>query len=256
MPKDTSWGKVADWYDKHLEGDNTYHAQVVLPNLLRVVDLKKDESLLELGCGQGFFVEEFSKISKNVVGVDLGKELIDIAKKNLPAQAGIPNAKFLAGNAEDQKILPGEKFDVVTVILALQNMKDLGAVVKNFERLLKDDGRVVLVLNHPAFRIPQNSGWGISDDKKTQYRRVDAYMSETEVKIDMNPGKILNKKITMSYHRPLQVYSKAFAKEGFAIIKIEEWISHRKSEPGPAAKAEDRARKEIPLFMCLVLKRI
>ena len=254
MKKDTSWGKVADWYDKHLDGDNTYHAQVVLPNLVRVVDLKPEESLLELGCGQGFFVEEFSKISKHVVGVDLGKELIEIAKKNLPAQAGIPNAKFLAGNAEDQKILQGEKFDAIIIVLALQNMKDLGAVVKNMSRLLKENGRVVIVLNHPTFRIPKQSSWGTDTAAKSQYRRVDAYMSELEAKIDMNPGKLLGP-VTLSYHRPLQVYSKSFAKEGFAITKIEEWISHRKSEKGPMAKAEDKARKEIPLFMCLVLKR-
>lgn len=248
MKKDTSWGKVADWYDKHLDSDNTYHAQVVSPNLMRVVDLKPNESLLELGCGQGYFVEEFSKVSKKVVGVDLGKELIEIAKKN------IPNAKFIAGNAEDQKILQGEKFDVVTVVLALQNMKDLGAVVKNFSRLLADDGRVVIVLNHPAFRIPKQSSWGTDAEVKSQYRRVDAYMSELEAKIDMNPGKLLSP-VTLSYHRPLQVYSKAFAKEGFAITKIEEWISHRKSA-GPHAKMEDKARKEIPLFMCLVLRKI
>ena len=61
-PKDTSWGNVAEWYDKHLNDDNTYHSQVVLPNLLRVVDLGSNESLLELGCGQGFFLEKFSVI--------------------------------------------------------------------------------------------------------------------------------------------------------------------------------------------------
>lgn len=249
MKKDTSWGKVADWYDKHLDGDNTYHAQVVLPNIVRVVDLKPDESLLELGCGQGFFVTEFSKISKHVVGVDLGKELIEIAKKN------IANAKFLAGNAEDQKILQGEKFDAIIIVLALQNMKDLGAVVKNMSRLLKKDGRVVIVLNHPTFRIPKHSSWETDREAKAQYRRIDAYMSEMETKIDMAPG-AGSGEYTLSYHRPLQVYSKSFLKEGFAITKIEEWISHRKSEKGPMAKAEDKARKEIPLFMCLVLKRL
>jgi ubiquinone/menaquinone biosynthesis C-methylase UbiE len=249
MKKDTSWGKVAGWYDKHLENENTYHAQVVAPNLLRVVDLKPSESLLELGCGQGFFVEKFAALSKHVVGVELGKPLVEIAKKN------IPHARFLVGNAEDEKILPGQAFDVITIILALQNMKNLDAVVKNMSRLLKSDGRAVLVLNHPAFRVPKKSSWGIDDTEKIQYRRVDAYMSEQEVTIDMTPGNTVKKITTMTYHRPLQVYAKAFSKHGFAIMKIEEWISHRKSE-GPHAKMEDTARKEIPLFMCLVLKKI
>ena len=134
-------------------------------------------------------------------------------------------------------------------------MKDLSAVAKNLTRLLKKDGKVVIVLNHPAFRVPQHSGWGTDTEKKVQYRHVDTYMSEMEIKIDMTPGKAVNKKMTLSYHRPLQVYSKAFSKEGFGIVKIEEWISHRKSD-GPHAKMEDKARKEIPMFMCFVLKKI
>lgn len=250
MKKETSWGGVADWYDKHLDAPLTYHSQVLLPNLLRIVGLKQNESLLELGCGQGFFLDKFSEISPNITGVDLGKPLIDIAKKKFP------KIKFMVGNAEDQKLLPNETFDVITVILAIQNMKDLHAVALNFKRLLKDGGKICIVLNHPAFRIPKSSSWGVDAENKIQYRRIDEYMSESEVSIDMTPGKEIEKKTTMSYHRPLQVYSKVFSKAGFGIVKIEEWISHRKSEPGPFARAEDKARKEIPLFMCLVLRKM
>ena len=250
--KNTSWGKVANWYDSHLGDDNTYHAQVIAPNLLRVVDLKPTESLLELGCGQGYFLNLFSNVSKNLKGIDLGRELIKIARtKN-------KDIDFIFANAENQSILKDKNgsFDAITIILALQNMKNLSAVVKNISRLMKDNGRAVIVLNHPAFRIPQSSSWGRDEKEKIQYRRVDEYMSEVEKKIDMTPGKSKDKQFTFSYHRPLQVYSKAFAKEDLTIVKIEEWISHRKSENGPWAKAEDKSRKEIPLFMCLVLKKI
>lgn len=251
MKKDTSWGKVADWYDKHLDTDDTYHAQVVAPNLLRVVDLKPDESMLELGCGQGYFLNLFSKISPNLTGVDLGKELIQIARKKNR------EIEFIFANAENLNLFKNEdkKFDVITVVLALQNMKNIYAVAQNISRLLNDNGRAVIVLNHPSFRIPQYSSWQRDEEQKSQYRRIDVYMSEIEKKIDMTPSKKTDKEFTTSYHRPLQVYSKAFAKEGMAIVKIEEWISHRKSEMGPWSKAEDRSRKEIPLFMCLVLKK-
>lgn len=249
-PKDTSWGNVAEWYDKHLNDDNTYHSQVVLPNLLRVVDLGSNESLLELGCGQGFFLEKFYVVSKNLTGVDLGKALIEKAKeREVPAE-------LIVASADDQNLLKGKTFDVITIILALQNMKNISAVVQNVSRLLKPNGRVCIVLNHPAFRIHQHSAWGMDKEPKLQYRRVDSYMSEFEAKIDMTPGKKFKKEFTQSYHRPLQVYVKTFAKEGFAVTKLEEWISHRKSENGPWAKAENNARKEIPLFMCMVFKKL
>jgi ubiquinone/menaquinone biosynthesis C-methylase UbiE len=246
----TGWGKVAQWYDSHLQNDDTYHAQVVVPNLIRLINLQKTESLLELGCGQGFVIEKFLPFSKKLTGVDIGKELIEIAQKNHK------EIVYVVGSAEDPQILKGQTFDVITIVLAIQNMKHLSLVVENISRLLAPQGRVYLVLNHPAFRIPQHTTWMFSEDKKTQMRVVDLYMSEKEISIDMNPGQTENKKITPSFHRPLQVYSKAFAKQNFAITKIEEWMSHKTSQPGPQAEAENKARKEFPMFMCLELKKV
>jgi ubiquinone/menaquinone biosynthesis C-methylase UbiE len=248
----TGWGKVANWYDKHLNEEDTYHSKVVAPNLLRLVDLKQNESLLELGCGQGFFTEKFFTISKDINGVDIGDQLINIAKRNNS------EIKYLVGSADDETILNGQTFDVITVILALQNIKNLPAVSNNIARLLKENGRAYIVLNHPAFRIPQNSDWIYDDKKKIQARKIDAYLNQIEITIDMNPGEIRkgDKKFTKSFHRSLQDYSKSFAKNKLAITKIEEWISHKKSEDGPRAKAEDLARKEFPLFMCLELKKL
>ena len=41
------------------------------------------------------------------------------------------------------------------------------------------------------------------------------------------------------------------AKEGFAVKRLEEWISHKESMVGPRKIAEDNARKEIPIFMMI-----
>jgi ubiquinone/menaquinone biosynthesis C-methylase UbiE len=245
----TGWGNVATWYDGHLKDDDTYHAKVIVPNLTRLVALKTTESLLELGCGQGYVLEKFLKYSTNLTGVDIGTELVEIAKKNNP------KISYHTASADDQRILEGEKFDAIIIVLALQNMKNLSGVVDNVSRLLKKEGRAYLVLNHPAFRIPQNSDWLFDDKKGVQARRVDRYMSEIEISIDMTPGRKADKEMTRSFHRPLQVYSKAFGKQGFAITKIEEWISHKESQKGPRAAAENAARKEFPMFMCLELRR-
>jgi hypothetical protein len=47
------------------------------------------------------------------------------------------------------------------------------------------------------------------------------------------------------------VYSKALEKAGFLIQRLEEWESDRESEKGPRQKAENKARKEIPLFLMI-----
>ena len=105
-------------------------------------------------------------------------------------------------------------------------------------------------MNHPAFRIPKQSSWEYDDKKKVQFRRVDQYIADSRTAIDMHPG-MKNSPQTLTFHRPLQYYFKLLSKAGFAVDKLEEWISHKESDSGPRALAENRARKEIPLFLYL-----
>lgn len=241
--KKTSWGKVAKWYHELLEGEGTYQKDLILPNLLRLLDIKKREKILDLACGQGFFAREFYKQGAEVVGVDISKELIYIARKNSPKEI-----EFKAGSADSLPFIKNKTFNKATLILAAQNIENIQGVFRESSRILKDDGSLYIILNHPAFRVPKASSWGWDEENKTQFRRIDAYLSEARSKIQMHPGDKPNE-YTISFHRPLQFYFKALQKNGFCVSRLEEWNSHKKSRPGPRAAAENRARKEIPLFL-------
>ena len=117
-------------------------------------------------------------------------------------------------------------------------------------RVLKPGAPFVVVLNHPSFRQPRQSGWGWDEARKLQYRRVDAYLSSYEAPIQAHPGADA-RTVTWSYHRPLQAYVAALASAGFTVAGLEEWISHRVSDSGPKARAENAARNEIPMFMAI-----
>ena len=56
---------------------------------------------------------------------------------------------------------------------------------------------------------------------------------------------------TLTYHRPLQTYVRALAEAGLLIDALEEWPSLRQSQPGTRAQAENRARREIPMFLAI-----
>ncbi len=246
---DTSWGGVAAWYEEHLKGDDTYHAKVIAPNLMRILDPKKGMKVLDVGCGEGYFTRLIDASGAYVEGADIAKELI--AK----AQAASPDIKYHVASADSMSTIPSAYFDAITCVLALQNMEKLDAVLKECARLLIPKGRAVFVINHPAFRIPKQTSWGWDDVAKMQFRRVDGYLSQKRVSIDMTPGKRTNDS-TWSFHRSLQDYTKTIAGAGFAITRLEEWISHKKSEKGPRGPAEDVARKEFPLFMCIELTKL
>src|SRR3989344_7758406 len=77
----TSWSPVAKWYDETVELEGSYQKELILPNLLRLMEIKKGsgEQILDLACGQGFFSRAFASAGAEVIGVDISKELIKIA---------------------------------------------------------------------------------------------------------------------------------------------------------------------------------
>lgn len=253
--KDTSWGGVAEWYDKHLEkGSDTYHDKVVHPNLLRMLGDVKGKQVLDLACGQGIFSRLMADRGAGVVGVDLGKELIEMAeKRNKEYKFKI---HYYHSPSHDLYMVKDATKDLAVCVLAIQNIEKLQETIQEVSRVLKKGGRFLLVLNHPSFRNPTHTHWRYDENEDRQYRRVEEYLSESKIKIDMTPGSKNDKKFTVTFHRPLQVYMKAFAKYGFAIARLEEWGSHRESQSGPRKAAEDKARKEIPLFLALELIKL
>ncbi len=249
---DTSWGKVASWYDELVEADDSYQSQVILPNLLRLMNLSATQDVLDIACGQGFFARAFHETGASVMGIDIGKDLIKIAQEKSSKEI-----EFMVGSAEDLKDVSDQSFDKASIVLALQNIEQLQKAIQSAARVLRKEGKLYIVLNHPSFRIPDKSSWGFDEGKNIQYRRVDGYISESKKDMIMNPGAQAEKQIkTISFHRPLQVYAKALFKAGFAITRLEEWVSHKESEPGPRQKAEDKARKEFPLFMALECSKV
>lgn len=68
--------------------------------------------------------------------------------------------------------------DTVVIVLAIQNIENVNEVFAECKRVLKKDGRIVLVLNHPAFRVPQASDWHFENG--IQSRIVSKYLSESK----------------------------------------------------------------------------
>lgn len=249
---DTSWEKVSSWYDGAVgESGHYYHKHVILPNLSRILCAQESSSfsLLDLACGQGI-LSRFLPKSVHYVGVDLSSSLLFAAKEKNK------NKTHSFCHADAMKPLPIQKqdFDFCTIILALQNMQDPLLALKNAFTHLKSEGSLVLVLNHPCFRIPRQSSWGIDEEKQIQYRRIDRYQTPMTIPIQAHPSRGKDSEATPSFHFSLTDLTLWLYKAGFVIEWMEEWCSDKKST-GRCAKREDRSRKEIPLFLSIKAKK-
>lgn len=245
-PKSTSWEKSSRSYNELVGASGHYfHEHVIIPKSLALLKLKKGDSILEFGCGQGVLAR---KLQPGVmyVGIDASESLINQAKKYNKN----PIYHFEVDDVTTTLKTTKKDFNAVTIILALQNFEFPAKAITNAAKHLKPGGKLLIVLNHPAFRIPRQSGWGVNEQNKMQYRWVSQYMSALKIPIKMHPGQ-QHSSLTWSFHQPLSAYSQYLADAGFLIEKIDEWISDKNST-GPMAKSEDRARAEIPLFMAIL----
>lgn len=243
----TSWESSHAWYDRVVgEKGHYYHQSVVLPGVLRLLNLRSGDRLLDVACGQGILARSLPK-DVGYVGLDASSSLIAAARQK-------SKHTFLVADATKPFPLEKESFTAATIILALQNIEKGDQTLLHTASALKKGGRLVLVLSHPCFRIPRQSSWGIDEHKKLQYRRIDRYLTPMAIPIQTNPGQ-KNSVETTTFHHPLSTYMKWLKDAGFAVTGMEEWISDKKSTGG-AARMENRAREEFPLFLAILAELV
>jgi SAM-dependent methyltransferase len=248
MSQKTSWKGASDWYDSIVgEKGHFYHQHLILPNVQRLLSLRPKNRLLDLGCGQGILSRQLPK-GVDYVGIDIAKPLLDAARR----YPGAEKRTFIHGDLTHPWPLAGQApFSHAACILALQNIETPEVLFEELAKHVSPGATIVFVLNHPYFRIPRQSRWGFDEATKTQTRELFSYMSPQKIPIVTHPGKGSSQ--TWSFHRPLSDYTKMAHQHGFVIESIEEWCSPKESSGG-AARYENRARKEFPLFMALVLR--
>jgi ubiquinone/menaquinone biosynthesis C-methylase UbiE len=245
--KPTSWETVHEWYDRAVgEEGHYYHQNIILPKTLNLLGAAK--SVLDIGCGQGIFARKCPK-QIGYAGIDISPSLISKAKALTPWRKDC----FFVHDAEEP--LPCKGHSHAVLILALQNMANPQAVLKNIYDALEKQGSLIVVLNHPCFRIPRLSGWHIEQKKKLQSRRIDSYMSSIEIPIQANPSQGNQSSQSLSFHHSLSYFAKILHEARFSITLLEEWCSD-KTSTGSAARMENRARKEFPLFLAIVAQKL
>jgi ubiquinone/menaquinone biosynthesis C-methylase UbiE len=108
----------------------------------------KNKKVLFVGCGDGRECIQTIKKGASVIGIDISENCIKLAKENC---RGL-NAKFLVMDFEKTNF-KNNQFDIIVAILSVMYKKNLDSVLKEFNRILKKTGFIILAVPHPVRKM-------------------------------------------------------------------------------------------------------
>ena len=129
-------------------------------------------SVLELGCGTGYFTRELVRSGADVVAIDVSPELLEIARANCSGS----NVRYEIQNASALSY-PDAVFDSVVGSSVLHHL-DIEEALREIHRVLKADGTIYFTepnMLNPQIAIQKNVPWvkrklGDSPDETAFFR--------------------------------------------------------------------------------------
>ena len=152
------WDQVSDGYHNHWEHLTTQ----VIPNILDLVKVAQNTTLLDVACGPGYVSDLASQKGAKTIGVDLSGEMIGLAERNNP------KLRFQTADAEN---LPFEDaaFEVVTINFGVLHFPNADKALAEAFRVLKPKGRLAFT----AWSGPENSAIGIAMEAVSKFGSLD-----------------------------------------------------------------------------------
>ena len=134
--------------------------------------LRPGMTVLELGCGTGYFTRELARSGAEIIAIDVSPELLNLARSNCSA----PNVRYEIQNAYDLSY-NDSVFDSVIGSSVLHHLQ-IEDAVREIYRVLKPNGTIFFTepnMLNPQIAIQKNVPWvkrklGDSPDETAFFR--------------------------------------------------------------------------------------
>jgi len=228
----SDWNRIAAVYARGSGADgNRIYAQLADVLWQSLGDVR-GRTVLDVGCGAGWFSRLLIDAGAVVVGVDGALELLKIAGQAAPTSTFIEHDLVAGLPALDRQ------FDRVVALMVLQDLPSIDALLASVRDVLSPGGRLIFTMPHPCFFQMRSRRDDVSG---RLYRMVPAYLAPEVWRIESFGGH-------NHYHRSLTFYFEALRAAGFAVTRLYE----PEHMPGPGTAPEDEAFwRGIPVFLLI-----
>ncbi|MGL1888481.1 MAG: class I SAM-dependent methyltransferase [Reichenbachiella sp.] len=223
-----SYERIAKRYNELID-HKPHNAYYDRPNTLKLLGDVAGKIILDAACGPGKYAEILHEKGAKVIGFDLSPEMIKFAKSRNQDSGNF----FVHDMSEPMSMLEDGSIDMVLYALAFHYVEDWAPTLREFHRVLRPNGRLVLSIEHPFFEYEYF--------KSTRYFDTEAVQCTWKGfgdPVDIH-----------SYRRPLNQCISPLTQNGFYIDEL--------VEPKPTEefeKLDPKHFKELnafPAFMCI-----
>lgn len=194
------WSEHVSWWLDEVGNDPAYALDVA--PLFEEMIAGVDGRVLDLGCGEG---QVMRSLGGNVIGTDISLRLLSRARRAGPVvRSRLPSLDWLRA----------ETMDAAYAVLVLEHLPNLDLFAST-ARVVRAGGRLVVIMNHPAF-TPAAAGPIMDQSDGEILWRWGDYFEHAPVNMPAGDSEIV------FYHRPLGDVLNAAARAGWSLDKFAE----------------------------------
>jgi SAM-dependent methyltransferase len=143
-----SYDEMAKYYENYVD-TKPWNAYYERPATLSLLPDIKSKKILDIGCAGGWYTKYLLDNGADVIAIDVNKNMVEVTKKRIKnkcmvIQADINNG---LGFIEDGSI------NIVLASLVLHYIKDIGKVFFEINRVLRNDGEIIISIHHPLMEF-------------------------------------------------------------------------------------------------------
>lgn len=196
-----NWDRIASWWRGEVDADPVYREDIA-PLVDRLI---VDESgpILDLGCGEGQWMRWLDGRAEMIVGCDQSLDLLSSAARQHPAvRCELPGLTWLRSAT----------IATAYSVFVLDLIEGFDAFFREAARVVKPNGALIVVINHPVFTAP-DSGPFMDPDLEV-FWRWGRYFDRGATPVPAGVATVI------MYHRPFAELLTSAALAGWAVEEV------------------------------------